>query len=114
MTNGQLIFACGAVLLGLTVLTAIVFALKKPKYTPENFVSEGPGAANPQPFRNGYPTERETIRRDPPAFPSGAAEAGGPERKTAAVFQGDAAGNNPAVQLEETEILPPTECMEQK
>lgn len=34
MTRGQMLFYAGAVLLAVTVILAIVFAIKKPKYDP--------------------------------------------------------------------------------
>lgn len=117
MTSGQLVFGCGVVLLGLTVLTAIVFVLKKPKYIPGNSIYESAEAVHMQPFRNGYPTEKETIRRDLPSFypgdPAELAEAEGAERKTAAIFRTAVVGKAAEVcQLEETEILPTTEEIE--
>ena len=39
MTTGQLLFWSGAALLALTGLLAIIFAIKKPKYTPEEAVT---------------------------------------------------------------------------
>lgn len=36
MTTGQMMFYAGTGLLGVTVLLAIVFAIKKPKYQPQN------------------------------------------------------------------------------
>ena len=39
MTTGQLLFWSGAALLALTGLLAIIFAIKKPKYTPEEAVA---------------------------------------------------------------------------
>ena len=64
MTTGQLLFYGGAALLGLTVLLAIIFLIKKPKYVPESAAYAGadPGMTNS--LRNGYPTDRMTVRRD--------------------------------------------------
>ncbi|MBE6961245.1 MAG: hypothetical protein E7445_02180 [Ruminococcaceae bacterium] len=59
MTNGQLMFYAGIGLFGLTILLAIVFLIKKPKYRPEN-ASVGGGQTIP--LRNGYPTEPMTVR----------------------------------------------------
>ena len=56
MTTGQMMFYAGAGLLGLTVLLAIVFAIKKPKYQPQNLTGESVTA----PMRNGYPTQEVT------------------------------------------------------
>ena len=53
---------CGVGLLLLTIILAVVFAIKKPKYSPESAVVDGDGRTTP--LRNGYPTEPMTIRRD--------------------------------------------------
>lgn len=60
MTIGQLLFYGGAALLGLTVLLAIIFIVKKPKYTPESAASAGTDPGRTQNLRNGYPTDRMT------------------------------------------------------
>ena len=64
MTTGQLLFYGGAALLGLTVLLAIIFIIKKPKYTPESAAYAGADSGRTQSLRNGYPTDRMTIRRE--------------------------------------------------
>lgn len=64
MTTGQLTFYSGLALLGLTIITAILFLVKKPTYIPENAVYESAETSRTQQLRNGYPTERETIRRE--------------------------------------------------
>lgn len=63
MTTGEVIFYSGLGLLGVTALLAILFWLKKPQYIPENAAYEerSPGT---QKLRNGYPTDRLTIRKD--------------------------------------------------
>lgn len=63
MTTGQLVFYGGVVLLGLTILAAIVFLVKRPTYQPEDPIYETNGAGRTQHLRNGFPTEKETIRR---------------------------------------------------
>lgn len=63
MTTGQLVFYGGVVLLGLTILAAIIFLVKKPTYQPEDPIYETTGAGRTQHLRNGFPTEKETIRR---------------------------------------------------
>lgn len=63
MTTGQLVFYSGLALLGLTIITAIIFLIKKPKYMPENVVNEKVGGRRTQRRQNGYPTEREAIHR---------------------------------------------------
>ncbi len=66
MTTGQLVFYSGLVLLGLTIITAIIFVGKKPRYTPENAAYSETDGKNTQRLRNGYPTDRLTIRREQP------------------------------------------------
>lgn len=64
MTAGHLLFYSGAGLLALTIVLAIVFVLKKPQYRPESEAYATPGGM--QKFRNVYPTDPITIRRDKP------------------------------------------------
>ena len=66
MTTGQLVFYSGVGLLALTLLLAVVFAVKKPRYDPEAAGLGGPGRST-QKLRSGYPTDPLTIRREPPA-----------------------------------------------
>ena len=63
MTTGHLVFYGGLALLGLTILAAIIFLVKKPIYHPEDPIYETTGAGSTQHLRNGFPTEKETIRR---------------------------------------------------
>ncbi len=65
MTTGQLLFYSGVGLLALTVILAIVFAVKKVKYTPSN-TSLSSDPAQTQSLRSGYPTDPLTIRREFP------------------------------------------------
>ena len=58
MTVGEIMFCGGVALLGLTVLLAIVFAIRKPKYKPQNLTAE----AVTEPVRNGYPTQKVTRK----------------------------------------------------
>ena len=100
MTTGQLIFYSGVALLVLTAIVTIIFLVKKPKYIPENTES-----GQTQRLRNGYPTERQTIRRGGPAEPLDSTElikTGKTERETAGFFQ-----------AEKTELLPPTEKIDE-
>ena len=62
MTTGQLLFYGGAALLGLTVLLAIIFIIKKPKYTPETAAYSGADPGRTSSFLNGYPTDPMTVR----------------------------------------------------
>lgn len=64
MTTGQLLFYGGAALLGLTVILAIIFIIKKPKYVPESAAYDGADIGRTQRLRNGYPTDRLTVRRE--------------------------------------------------
>ncbi len=66
MTTGQLVFYSGLVLLGLTIITAIIFVVNKPKYTPENAVYSEADGKRTQKLRSGYPTDRLTARREQP------------------------------------------------
>lgn len=63
MTTGELVFYSGIGLLALTVILAVLFAVKKPQYHPEN-AALLPGDGRTAPLRNGYPTDRLTVRRD--------------------------------------------------
>ena len=65
MTTGQVLFYSGLGLLALTVILAIVFHLKRPKYIPENAAYDGTGDRTTRKLRSGYPTDRLTIRREP-------------------------------------------------
>ena len=65
MTTGTLLFYGGFVLLALTIILAVIFALRPPKYTPENEAIRAPGDPRTQPLKNGYPTGRITARQEP-------------------------------------------------
>lgn len=60
MTQGQMMFLSGVVLLIATIVLGIFFLIKKPRYSPEQFDGTGSGAIAR--FRNGYPTDRLTKR----------------------------------------------------
>lgn len=66
MTNGQLLFYGGAALLTLTVILAIIFIIKKPKYISKSTAYDSIDTGTTQKLLNGYPTDRMTIRRDSP------------------------------------------------
>lgn len=85
MTTGQIMFYGGMVLLGVTILLAIVFLIKKPKYTPEAVGIDGSDPEGTQRLRNGYPTDPLTGGRTSGA-PSG--------------------GNGPGRAPDGTELLP--------
>lgn len=70
MTTGMLLFYGGLALLVLTIILAIVFALRPPKYIPENAAIIGPGDLNTQPLKNAYPTNRLTVRRESTSSPA--------------------------------------------
>lgn len=95
MSTGQFIFYSGFALLGLTIIVAVVFLLKKPEYIPENAVCESAEAGRTQRLQNSYPPEREMIHRESSAE---LMETELLPQETALIFQS-----------EETEILPPTE-----
>lgn len=63
MTTGQLVFFSGVALLVLTIILAIIFIIRKPKYIPGNVIY-GESDRNTQKLYNGYPTDRLTIRRE--------------------------------------------------
>lgn len=101
MTIGQATFWSGIGLLVFTILLCVFFWLKKPKYIPENITYENTETGRTQRLQNGYPTERETIRREmpiDPLSPTWLEETEKLDRKTAAIFQTEEAG-----------FLPPTE-----
>lgn len=64
MTTGQITFYSGVILLALTIVLTILFIIKKPKYIPGNTIY-GEMDRSTKKLRNGYPTDRLTIRRDP-------------------------------------------------
>lgn len=70
MTTGQLVFYSGVAILALSILLAVVFAVKKPQYNPEA-AGRGPGeAGNTRKLRSGYPTDPLTVRREGPETPA--------------------------------------------
>lgn len=101
MTTGQLVFYSGFVLFGLTIITTIVFLLKRPRYIPENAAYRNAAAGHPQQLQNSYPSELQAIH-DEKAMdiysPIQFEETEKLETETAAIFQ-----------EEETEILSPME-----
>lgn len=64
MTTGQLLFWSGAALLALTGLLAIIFAIKKPKYTPEEAVT-AIGAAPTKRLRRGQTVPASPVTQRP-------------------------------------------------
>lgn len=78
MTQGQIIFLSGFVLLIITVALAIIFSIKKPRYWPDQFDMTD-NETTPR-FRNGYPTDRLT-KRYPPASET-PAQSSVPEEET--------------------------------
>ena len=62
MSNGQILFYSGAALMAATILLAIFFWIKKPKYEPTNIVYEDAEERGTQRLRSGYPTARLTRR----------------------------------------------------
>ena len=82
MTTGQMVFYSGAGLLVLTVLLAVFFAVKKPKYVPENAAHVSAGPQQTEQLRNGYPTDPVTRRSR-----GGSAAAAPTEMQTAAATE---------------------------
>lgn len=64
MTTGQLLFWSSAALLALTGLLAIIFAIKKPKYTPEEAVT-AIGAAPTKRLRRGQTVPASPVTQRP-------------------------------------------------
>lgn len=62
MSTGQIVFFSGVGLLLITITLAAFFVIKRPQYSPENVAYDDAG--NTQRLRNGYPTDRLTIRKD--------------------------------------------------
>lgn len=92
MTTGQMVFYSGVGLFVLTIIVALVFLIKRPKYIPEKAVYGAAASNVTQRLRNGYPTEQVTIRRETVSSPA--------DRETQATeLIGD----------EETELLSQTE-----
>ncbi len=60
MTTGTMLFYSGAALLILTVILAVIFLIKKPKYSPENTAYMGDTTGATQKLRNAYPTDHMT------------------------------------------------------
>lgn len=63
MTTGQIVFFSGVTLLVLTIILAIIFIIRKPRYIPGNAIY-GEADRDTQKLHNGYPTDRLTIRRE--------------------------------------------------
>lgn len=64
MTTGQMVFYSGVGLFILTIIVALVFLIRRPKYIPEKAVYGAAVSNATQRLRNGYPTEQVTIRRE--------------------------------------------------
>lgn len=64
MTTGQILFLSGIGLLLLTLILAVIFIIKRPKYVPDSTVYGSAAADKTQRLRNGYPTDSITIRRE--------------------------------------------------
>ena len=63
MTTGELVFYSGVGLLAFTVLLAVIFLIKRPKYVPESLSHIPDGTGGTQKLRSGYPTETMTHER---------------------------------------------------
>lgn len=63
MTTGELVFYSGVGLLAFTLLLAVIFLIKRPKYVPESLSHIPEGSGSTQKLRSGYPTESMTHER---------------------------------------------------
>ena len=61
MSTGQMLFYGGIALLGVTVLLAIFFLVKKPRYTPESAFGRDGEIPGTQKLQNAYPTAPATA-----------------------------------------------------
>lgn len=97
MTTGQMMFYAGAALLGVTLLLAIVFAIKKPKYQPRNIAADG----------GKQPAGSNTVQQA--AQPAGTTEfmaEAQPDSAAATEFMGDVpAAPTELMQAPETEYI---------
>ena len=59
MTRGEMVFYAGVALLAATVILAIIFIVKKPRYVPGAYHSAPEETVR---LRNAYPTDRLTKR----------------------------------------------------
>ena len=64
MTTGELVFYSGVGLLIVTLLLAVVFLIKRPRYVPEQLSHLPGGTGDTQKLRSGYPTDPLTHRRE--------------------------------------------------
>ena len=63
MTTGELVFFSGVGLLLFTLVLAVIFAIKRPRYMPEELSHEQNPPGNTQKLRSGFPTEAVTRER---------------------------------------------------
>ena len=63
MTTGELVFSSGVGLLLFTLVLAVIFAIKRPRYMPEELSHEQNPPGNTQKLRSGFPTEAVTRER---------------------------------------------------
>ena len=78
MTTGELVFYSGVGLLIFTLLLAVVFRIKRPRYVPEQLSHLPGGTGDTQKLRSGYPTDPLTHRRETGGAESKAPSAPGP------------------------------------
>lgn len=64
MSSGNLVFYSGVGLLVFTLLLALVFLIKKPRYTPDQKTDTDQGVQRTQKLRNGYPTGSVPLFRE--------------------------------------------------
>lgn len=63
MTTGELVFFSGVGLLLFTLVLAVIFAIKRPRYMPEELSHDQNPLGNTQKLRSGFPTEAVTRER---------------------------------------------------
>ena len=63
MTTGELVFFSGVGLLLFTLVLTVIFAIKRPRYMPEELSHEQNPPGNTQKLRSGFPTEAVTRER---------------------------------------------------
>ena len=107
MTMGEMMFCGGVALLGLTVLLAVVFAIKKPRYRPQNLT----GKAVAEPELNGYPTQAMTRKAPESAAATEFMDAQAAEAATEFMAQPDAGAATEFMSADDPASRP-TEMME--
>ena len=101
MTTGELVFYSGVGLLAFTLVLAVIFAVKRPKYVPESLSHTPGGAESTQRLRSGYPTDAMTHPRTDSGKPSPSRGTVPLEQETAPLEQGTVPLEQGTVPLEQ-------------